>query len=158
MGKKVSGSEQIIDQNLIDFQRVHIWISQVDSNAETDGLDLDFLWLAVRKRFSQAGFQVHQQVYKQQTLMFPCLGILIHTDLVQVYPPFYLFSSELFFIQKISLGDTPPANTMRMTWCRESIGDIRRNSQGFDWSNLYSAVDCLVNQFLQEISCDLRRS
>ena len=39
---------------------------------------------------------------------------------------------------------------MRMTWCRESIGDARSNSQGFDWSNLYSEVDCLVNQFLQK--------
>jgi hypothetical protein len=150
MGKKVPGSDQIISQNLIDFQGVHIWISQVDSNLEADGLDLDFLWLAVRKRFSQAGLPVPQQFYRRQTPMFPCLGILIHTDLVQIYPPFYIFSTEVFFVQKITLAEASPANTMHMTWCRESIGEIRRNPRGFDWANLYSAVDCLVKQFLRE--------
>ena len=37
-----------------------------------------------------------------------------------------------------------------MTWCREAIGDAPYKEPEFDWSNLYSTVQSLVDQFLQE--------
>jgi len=86
----------------------------------------------------------------QQTPLFPCLGVLIHADRAQVSPPFYVFSVEVFFVQKITLAGSPSANAMRMTWCREAVGDARGYTPGFDWSVLYKTVGSMVDQFLQE--------
>jgi hypothetical protein len=150
MGKRGPEVDQIIIKNLSDFREVYIWILQVNSGVEANGLDRDYLFLQVRKRFSQAGLPIPQLCYRKRIPRFPCLGILIYTDLVQTHPPSYIFSTEVFFVQKTSMTGDPPANRMCMTWCRESVGDISRNPQGFEWSNLYSTVDLLVNQFLQE--------
>ncbi len=127
-----------------------MWISQVDAALTADGLDRDRLWLEVQKRLAPAGLPVPKQQSWQQTPLFPCLGVLIHADRAQVSPPFYVFSVEVFFVQKITLAGNPSANSMRMTWCREAIGDARGDALGFDWSVLYSTVGSMVNQFLQE--------
>jgi hypothetical protein len=122
----------------------------MDAALTADGLDREHLWLEVQKRLTRVGLPVPNQQNWQQTPLFPCLGVLVHADRAQVSPPFYVFSVEVFFVQKITLASTPSANAMRMTWCREAIGDAWKDARSFDWSVLYSTVCSLVDQFLQE--------
>ncbi len=143
-------AERLIPETLSGFPGIHVWVSQVDAALTGDGLDRERLWLEVQKRLARAGLPVPNQQNWQQTPLFPCFGVLVHADRAQVTPPFYVFSVEVFFVQKITLAGTPSANAMRMTWCREAIGDARWDAQGFDWSVLYSTVGSLVDQFLQE--------
>lgn len=143
-------AERLIPETLAGFPGIHVWVSQVDADLIADGLNREHLWLEVQKRLIRAGLPVPNQQGWQQTPVFPCLGVLVHADQAQVTPPFYVFSVEVFFVQKINLAGTPSANAMRMMWCREAIGDARGEAQGFDWSNLYSTVGSLVDQFLQE--------
>ena len=138
-----------IPETLVGFQGIHVWVSQVDPALVADGLDREFLWQAVHQKLVRAGLPVPPHSW-QQTPSFPCLGVLVHADRAQVSPPFYVFSVEVFFVQKMTLAGTPSANAMRMAWCREAIGDARRDTQGFDWSVLYNTVGSLVTQFLQE--------
>jgi hypothetical protein len=142
--------DRLIPETLRVFPGIHVWISQVDASLTADGLDRDRLWLEVQERLAQAGLPVLNQQSWQQTPVYPCLGVLIHADRAQVSPPFYVFSVEVFFVQKITLAGSPSANAMRMTWCREAIGDARGDAPGFDWSVLYNTVGSLVGQFLQE--------
>jgi hypothetical protein len=142
--------ERLIPETLSGFSGIHVWVSQVDAALAVDGLDRERLWLGVQNRLAQAGLPVPNQQSWQQAPRFPCLGVLIHADRAQVSPPFYVFSVEVFFVQKITLAGSPSANAMRMTWCREAIGDARCETQGFDWSVLYGTVGSLVDQFLQE--------
>jgi hypothetical protein len=141
---------RIIPETLTGFPGIYVWVSQVDPAIAADGLDRERLWFEVQKRLTWAGLPVPNQKSWQQTPLFPCLGVIIHADQAQVTPPFYVFSVELFFVQKINSADTPAASSMRMVWCREAIGDARHKSAGFDWSNLYSTLSSLVDQFLQE--------
>ncbi len=142
--------EQLMPETLASFPGIHVWVSQVEPPLTADGLDREFLWSQVQKRLIRAGLPVPDQHNWQQVPLFPCLGVLLHADLAQVSPSFYVFSVEVFYVQKITLAGAPSANAMRMTWCRESIGDARSDGQGFDWSVLYNTVGSLVDQFLRE--------
>jgi hypothetical protein len=148
--KKRGEAKRLIPATSGGFPGIHVWVSQVDAALDADGLDREHLWLNVQKRLAQAGLPVPNQQHWQQAPLFPCLGVLVHADRAQVSPPFYVFSVEVFFVQKITLAGTPSANAMRMTWCREAIGDARGDDRGFDWSVLYGTVGSLVDQFLQE--------
>jgi hypothetical protein len=148
--QRPEAAERLIPETLSGFPGIHVWVSQMDASLSADGLDRERLWHEVQKRLTQAGLPVPNQQNWQQTPLFPCLGVLVHADRAQVSPPFYVFSVEVFFVQKITLTGTPSANAMRMTWCREAIGDARGDGRGFDWSVLYSTVGSLVVQFLQE--------
>jgi hypothetical protein len=143
-------ADRLIPETLRGLPGIHVWISQVDASLTADGLDRERLWLEVQQRLAQAGLPVPNELSWQQTPLFPCLGVLIHADRAQVSPPFYVFSVEVFFVQKITLAGSPSANAMRMSWCREAIGDARGAALGFDWSVLYKTVGSMVDQFLQE--------
>jgi len=140
----------LIPETPTGFPGIYVWVSQVDAAILEDGLDRERLWLEIQKRLSWVGLPVPNQKGWQQTPLFPCLGVIVHADRAQVSPPFYVFSVELFFVQKINSADTPAASSMRMVWCREAVGDARHEGAEFDWSNLYSTVHSLVDQFLQE--------
>ena len=142
--------EPLIPETLAGFPGIHVWVSQVDAALAADGLDREFLWSSVQKRLARAGLPAPDQQSCQQIPLFPCLGVLVHADRTQVSPPFYVFSVEVFYVQKITLAGSPSANAMRMTWCREAIGDARSDGRGFDWSVLYQTVGSLVDQFLRE--------
>jgi hypothetical protein len=143
-------AERLFSETLSGLPGIHVWVSQVDTDLAADGLDREHLWCEVQKKLNQAGLPVPNQQNWQQTPQFPCLGVLVHADRAQVSPAFYVFSVEVFFVQKITLAGTPYANAMRLTWCREAIGDAQGDGRGFDWSVLYSTVGSLVEQFLQE--------
>lgn len=146
---KLRQAEQALPETLAEFQGVHVWVSQVDAALSADGLDRERLWFEVQKQILGAGLPAPNRSW-QQTPLFPCLGVLIHADQAQVTPPFYVFSVEVFYVQQITLMGNPATNAMRMTWCREAIGDARYNLRGYDWSNLYSTVSFLVGQFIEE--------
>ncbi len=148
--RRAEKAERLIPETLGGFPGIHVWVSQVDASLTADGLDRERLWFEVHNRLAQTGLPVPNQQNWQQTPLFPCLGVLIHADRAQVAPPFYVFSVEVFFVQKITLAGSPSANAMRMTWCREAIGDAHRDGKGFDWRALYNTVGSLVDQFLQE--------
>ena len=148
--QRSTGPDQVIPEPLTGFPGIHVWVSQVDAALVADGLDREFLWQQAQKRLVLAGLPVPSHSGWQQPPSFPCLGVLVHADRAQVSPPFYVFSVEVFFVQKITLTGTPAANSMRMSWCREAIGDARRDTHGFDWSILYNTVGSLVDQFLHE--------
>lgn len=141
---------RLIPETLTGFPGIYVWVSQIDPAIAADGLNRERLWLEVQKRLTWVGLPVPNQEIWQQTPLFPCLGLIVHADRAQVTPPFYIFSVELFFVQKIDSADTPAASSMRMVWCREAVGDVRQKAAGFDWSNLHSTVSSLVDQFLQE--------
>lgn len=143
-------ADRVIPPTLASFQGIHVWVSQVNATLVSDGLDQDRLWFEVHGRLARVGLPVPPQRSWQQTPRFPCVGVLVHADRAQVAPPFYVFSIEVFFVQKFTLATAPAANAMRMTWCREAIGEISRDARGFDWSNLYNTLGSLVDQFLQE--------
>jgi hypothetical protein len=146
---KVRQTEQVLPGALAEFQGVHVWVSQMDGALTADGLDRERLWFEVQKQILGAGLPAPNRSW-QQTPLFPCLGVLIHADQAQVTPPFYVFSVEVFFVHQVTMMGNPAANAMRMTWCREAIGDARYSPRGYDWSNLYSTVGFLVSQFLEE--------
>ncbi len=146
---KLRQAEQVLPGTLAELQGVHVWVSQVDAALTADGLDRERLWLEVHKQILGAGLPAPDRSW-QQTPLFPCLGVLIHADQAQVTPPFYVFSVEVFYVQQNTMTGNPAANAMRMTWCREAIGDARHSLRGYDWSNLYSTVSFLVGQFLEE--------
>ena len=148
--KGIAETDRVIPQNLAGFQGLHVWVSQVDADVEANGLDRDRLWLEVQQRLARAGVPVPQQLDWLQAPQFPCLGVLVHADRAQVSPSFYIFSVEVFFVQRVTVAGVPAAYGMRMSWCREGIGDVRSDAQGFDWSDLYSTVGSLVDNFLQE--------
>lgn len=148
--QRLGETERVFPETLAGFPGIHVWVSQLDADLTADGLDREYLWLQVQKRLVRAGLPVPNQRSWSQIPVFPCLGVLVHADRAQVSPPFYVFSIEVFFVQKITLSGTPSANAMRMTWCREAVGDVRGDAHGFDWSNLYNAVASLVDQFLRE--------
>jgi hypothetical protein len=143
-------AEKLVPDTLAGFPGIHVWISQVDSALVADGLDRELLWSLVQKKLARAGLPVPEQHGWQQIPQFPCLGVLVHADRAQVSPPFYVFSVEVFYVQKITLSGAPSANAMRMTWCREAIGDAQHAGRVFDWSALYTTVVSLVDQFLRE--------
>jgi hypothetical protein len=143
-------AESLIPETLAGFPGIHVWVSQVDPDLAADGLDRESLWRQVQKKLAQAGLPVPKQHGMQQIPLFPCLGVLIHADKTQALPAFYVFSVEVFYVQKINLAGAPSANAMRMAWCREAIGDVQSNGQGFDWSVLHHTVGSLVDQFLEE--------
>jgi len=143
--------EALIPETLARFPGIHVWVSHLDADLIAEGLDREYLWLQVQEKLLRAGLPVPSQHSWQQTPLFPCLGVLVHADRAQVTPSFYVFSVEIFYVQKISLAGIPTANAMRMTWCREAIGDVPEEPHGgFDWSNLYDTVSSLVDQFIQE--------
>jgi len=148
--KRPREAERLVPDTLAGFPGIHVWVSQLDASLVADGLDREFLWSLVQKKLARAGLPVPDQHGWQQVPQFPCLGVLVHGDRAQVSPPFYVFSIEVFYVQKITLSGAPSANAMRMTWCREAIGDARREGRGFDWAVLYNTVGSLVDQFLQE--------
>jgi hypothetical protein len=118
-----------------------------------DGINRKHLWLAVHKRLLLAGIQVaNQQGWEQTTPLFPCLGVLVHADLVHVPMPFYVFSIEVFFVQRVNLAADSYASALRLIWGREATGEAkgRIDAQGFDWSDLYNTAVSLVDQFLNE--------
>jgi hypothetical protein len=130
-----------------------VWVSRLEPALMIDGINRKHLWLAVHKRLLLAGIPVaNQQGWEQTTPLFPCLGVLVHADLVQVLLPFYVFSIEVFFVQKINLAADSSASSLRMIWGREATGEARgrTDDQGFDWSDLYNAAVSLVDQFLNE--------
>jgi len=143
-------ADHLIPETLIGFPGIHVWVSQVDAALAADGLDRKLLWSQVQNRLARAGLPVPEQHDWQQIPQFPCLGVLVHADRAQVSPPFYVFSVEVFYVQKITLTGAPSANAMRMTWCREAIGDARSDGRIFDWSVLYNTVGSVVDQFLRE--------
>ncbi|MGQ9689403.1 MAG: hypothetical protein ACUVXF_11555 [Desulfobaccales bacterium] len=143
-------AEQILVKTSTDFQGLQVWISQFDPSLIADGLDRKHLWEEVRQRLEKAGLPVSKQQPWQQTPRFPCLGVLVHADLAQVIPSFYVFSVEVFFVQQVTVTGTPSANSMRMAWCREAIGEVSSSARGFDWANLYNTVGSLIDQFLED--------
>lgn len=147
--KPLSGDPLLPDM-LTAFPGIHVWVSQIDAPLAADGLDREVLWAQVQQRLMRGGLPVPNRQGRQQVPLFPCLGVLVHADQAQVSPPFYVFSVEVFYVQKITLAGLPSANVMRMAWCREAVGDVRGDERGFDWSVLYNTVGSLVDQFLQE--------
>jgi hypothetical protein len=138
---------------LVFASGINVWISRVDAALMIDGLDRKRLWLEVQNRLLCAGVPVpNQQGWGQKTPLFPCLGVVVHSALVQVPSPFYVFSLEGLFVQQINQSANPSATTMRVMWCREATGEARNgtDAQGFDWSDLYKTAVSLVDQFLQE--------
>ena len=148
--QKPREAEHLVPETLAGFPGIHVWVSQVDPELAADGLDREFLWSLVQKKLTRAGLPVPEQHGWQQVPLFPCLGVLVHADRAQVSPPFYVFSVEIFYVQKITLAGAPAANAMRMTWCREAVGDAQGDGRSFDWSVLYNTVSSLVDQFLRE--------
>jgi hypothetical protein len=69
---------------------------------------------------------------------------------VDVAPPFYTFSVEVFFVRSHSSGEPTGANSLKMTWCREAVGDMSVTSQGADWSGLLSQISHLVETFIRD--------
>ncbi len=142
-------AEQILSEVLADFEAIHVWVSQVDAELVENGLDRERLWGEAYKRLVKAGLPPPGGQSWQQTPAYPCLGILVHADPAMVTPPFYVFSIEVFFVQQLTLTGSPSATSIRMVWCREAIGDVRAKGPGFDWTNLYSAVGSLIDQFIE---------
>jgi hypothetical protein len=148
---KSLAADHLLPEVLTAFPGIHVWVSQLDPPLVADGLDRELLWSLVQQRLVQAGLPVPKQRGWQQVPSFPCLGVLVHADQAQVSPPFYIFSVEVFYVQKITLAGLPSSHVMRMAWCREAVGDVRGGGErGFDWSVLHNTVGSLVDQFLQE--------
>jgi hypothetical protein len=138
-------------------QGIHVWVSHLDPRLAADGLDSQQLWREAQRHLVQAGLPVMPAGKVRSQPLYPCLGILVHADLSNSLPPVYIYSLEVFYVQKISLSGSPHRHAMRMTWCREAIGDVRGNGRSFDWSGLYQALGMLVDSFIQETAGDTFR-
>lgn len=145
-----SRSERVLQQGRGRFSNINVWISRVDAELVADGLDISRIQHEVNRRLMRAGLSASLQADWQRSPRYPCLGILIHADRTQTFPPLYIFSVEVFYVQKLSLAKSPMARAMRLTWCREAVGEAAANYQGVDWSSLYHLVGALVDQFLKE--------
>lgn len=146
----VMEQDRLFSQTFPGVQGINVWVSPLTEELAAAGLDRERLWLEVQWRLVRAGLPVPQEFDWRRTPRFPCLGLLVHADQAQVSPPFFIFSVEVFYVQKMSLAGDSGGNAMRMTWCREAVGDVREDRRGFDWSNLYNAVGSLVDQFIQD--------
>ncbi len=129
---------------------INVWVSPVDHEIADDGLDQEHIRLEVEKRFVSVGLPVIQQFDGKPAPEFPCLGVLLNVVRYRGDPPAYIYSIEMFFLQRITMAGPPVTHAMHMVWCREATGDITRTAQGFDWSNLYETLKFLVDRFIVE--------
>ena len=129
---------------------INVWVSPLDQEVADDGLDRDHIRLEVEKRLIGAGLPVVQQIRGEQAPKFPCLGVVLYVFRPQGDPPVYIFSIEMFFVQRITLAGSPATESMHLAWCRETTGEVFKNAQGFKWSTLYQASEFLVDRFIME--------
>ena len=129
------------------LEGVSVWVSRIEGEAARDGLDGDRVMAEVQWRLAAAGIPVFQHQEGGVHPVAPCLGVLLHLRKADVIPAFYTFSVEVFFVQAISAEGDPSTRTMQMTWCKETIGEVRRTSQGSDWSCVYDHIGALVDAF-----------
>jgi len=131
-----------------DMPGINVWVAPTEQ--EINGFDREKIRLEVEKRLVCAGLPVIQQFGGDQAPKFPCLGVMLHVFQPQEEPYLYIFSIEVCFIQRITLTGPSASEAMRMAWCREATGEITRNSQDLDWSNLYDSLGFLVDSFSLE--------
>jgi hypothetical protein len=129
---------------------VNVRVAPVEHEIAEDGLDRKHITLEVEKKLVCAGLPVIEKFDGKQAPEFPCLGVMLYVFQPQEDPTLYIFSIEVVFIQRITLAGPPSTEAMRMAWCREATGDITRTAQGFNWSNLYKALEFLVDCFILE--------
>jgi hypothetical protein len=129
---------------------INVWVAPVEPKIAEDGLDREHIRLEVEKRLVCACLPVIQKFDGKQAPEFPCLGVVLYVFQPQEDPSVYIFSIEVVFVQRITLAGRPSTEAMRMAWCREATGDITRTAQGFHWSNLYKALEFLVDCFILE--------
>jgi hypothetical protein len=129
---------------------INVWVSPIDHEIADDGLDQEQIRLEVEKRFVSAGLPVVQHCDGKRVPECPCLGVLLNVVRHQEDPPAYIYSVEMFFLQRVSMAGPPVSDVMHMVWCREATGDIARTAQGFNWSNLYQTLKFLVDRFIVE--------
>jgi hypothetical protein len=129
---------------------INVWFSPVDREIADDGLDGEHFRLVVEKRLACAGLRVIQQSDRKQVPEFPCLGVVLHVVRNQGDTPDYIYSIEMFFLQRLTLAGPPATNAIHLAWCREAVGDISRTVQGLNWSTLYKTSESLVDSFIVE--------
>lgn len=129
---------------------IYVWVSQSEAEAGSLGLDRDWLKAEVERRLAAAGIPVLYQPADLPAPGPPCLGVLVNLRQTAGVPLSYLFSLEVFFIQVASIEEHPCSNTLRMTWCREAVGEVPKTPQGPDWSRLVSQLGLLVEAFTRD--------
>lgn len=129
---------------------VYVWVSHLEAEAGGFGLDRDWLKAEVERWLAAAGIPVLYKPADPQAPGAPCLGVLINLRKTVGVPLSYLFSLEVFFIQVASIEEHPCSNTLRMTWCREAVGDVPETPQGPDWSRLVTQLGLLVEAFTRD--------
>jgi hypothetical protein len=130
---------------------INVRVAPVEPEIAKEGLDRDQIKLAVEKTLAGAGLPVIQHFGEEQTLEFPCLGVVLYVIRPQEDPARYIFSVEMFFLQRITLAGPPATEAMRLAWCREATGDIARTAQGCNWASLYKALEFLAGCFIVEV-------
>jgi hypothetical protein len=133
--------------SLPSLEGVYVWISRVEGDAAREGLDRDRVKAEVECRLVAAGIPVLHQNKRGGAPATPCLGVQLHLRKADVIPACYFFSVEVFFIQTTS-EDDPADRSLRMTWCKEAIGDVPTTPQGPDWSGVYAHIGSLVEAFI----------
>lgn len=129
---------------------VHVWVSHLEAEAGSLGLDRDWLKAEVERRLAVAGIPVLYQPADLQAPGAPCLGVLINLRKTVGVPLSFLFSLEVFFIQVTPAEEHPYSNALRMTWCREAVGEVPETPQGPDWSRLVTQLELLVEAFTRD--------
>jgi hypothetical protein len=133
-----------------DMPGINVWVAPVEPEIAEDGLDREQIRREMEKRLYGAGLPVIEKFDVRQAPEFPCLGVVSYVFQPQEDSPVSIFSIEMFFIQRITLAGPPATDVMRMAWCREATGEISRAAQGINWSNLYKALESLVDCFIVE--------
>jgi hypothetical protein len=127
---------------------INVWVAPIEPEIAEDGLDREQIRLEVEKKLFGAGLPVIEKFDDRQVPEFPCLGIMFYVFRPQEDSPVYIFSIEMFFLQRITMAGPPVTDAMHMVWCRESTGYITRTAQGFNWSKLYETLEFLVDSFI----------
>ena len=104
----------------------------------------------MEKKLAGAGLPVIQHFSEEQAIEFPCLGVVLYVMRPQEDPARYIFSVEMFFVQRMILTGPSTTEAVRLAWCREVTGAISRAAQGFNWAALYEALEFLVDCFIVE--------
>lgn len=132
------------------FPSIYVWLHPVEAELRAAALDTKRVEEEISRRLLRAGLNCAFSSQHTGNPQYPCLGILIHGDRSQAFPTAYIFSIEVFYVQRVSKLKPSEVNCLRMLWCREAIGEARCTSKGTDWTQLYQLVGSLVEQFLTE--------
>lgn len=132
------------------LEAVQVWVSRLEPEAGEHGLDRERLQAGVELLLAVGGIPLRESRGVDSASRFPCLGVLIHLDRVDGPLKSFVFSLEVFFVQARAAGGPNPADTLQMTWCRETIGDARETGEGLDWDTLYHALGLLVQEFIRD--------